>query len=120
MVDENKNDENVIDLRSIESKGKFAINHIDDVEAKELDLENVQSSKKVRIRFDKFVNLLSNYEVDVLLDKFFDQSLIIDTDLLADLANGISDSKPDNTKLYYQLFFVGIVLGGIITWLIFK
>ena len=107
---------------------KSVINHNNGVEKKrgeltavsesDLYLNSVKSSHMVRIRFDKFVTLLSKYDFDDLINKFEDQDLIISTDLLADLAN-VPAPEPDEKKPPY-LFILGIVLGIIVTWVLVK
>lgn len=84
------------------------------------DRENasMKPSDKVKVKFDKFVNLIATHAYQEIFDKHLDDDVIISTDLLTDLANAHED-KEDGKKI--PVFFViGIVLGVIVTWIILK
>lgn len=84
------------------------------------DRENatMKPSDKVKVKFDKFVNLIATHAYQEIFDKHLDEDVIISTDLLADLANA-HEEKEDGKKLP-MYFLVGIVLGVIVTWFILK
>ncbi len=89
------------------------------MEESDLDLSAVSTSRMVKIHFDKFVNLLSKYDYEFLINKFYDQDVIISTDLLADLANVPEAEKEPDKKLLY-LFFGGLSVGIVLMWLLTK
>jgi hypothetical protein len=125
-------DDSVVDLRGQESDNGFKVKEIDEevFEKKNLskiehDIEavDIKSSNLVRIRFDKFLTLLSKYEYEVAISKFFTQEVIISADLLADLANPPEievEEIVEEKKFPLAILLGGIILGIIITWLILK
>ena len=93
----------------------------------EFRLENVshdkaepdfKSSDKVKVRFDKFVNLVATHTYEELFEKYHDEEIIMSTNLLADLANTQEDSE-DGKKMPL-IFVFGILLGVAITWILLK
>jgi hypothetical protein len=84
------------------------------------DRENaaMKPSDKVKVKFDKFVNLIATHAYQEIFDKHLDDDVIISTDLLTDLANAHED-KEDGKKIP-TFFVIGIVLGVIVTWFILK
>lgn len=137
----NKNDdESLIDLRSEkgDEEAEFQVTEIEEeeevlVEApvkpvkkmiaaqeEDLDLNNVRTSTMVKIKFEKFINLLSKYDFETLISMFSDQEIIIGTDLLSDLANPPVDKEEKPSRLPYYLFGIGLVLGIFLTWVLLK
>jgi hypothetical protein len=88
----------------------------------DFSLAALKSTNMVRVRFDKFLTLLSKYDYEVALQKFFMQEIIVTTDLLADLASPpeqeILEEEPK--KFPYFILIGGVLLGVIFTWLILK
>lgn len=82
------------------------------------DREVLHAQDKVRVKFDKFVNLIATHAYQEIFDSHLDEDVIISTDLLADLAN--AHEEKDDTKKVPMFFLVGIVLGVIVTWIILK
>lgn len=72
---------------------------------------------KVKIKFDKFVNLIATHAYEDIFEKHLDEDVIVSTDLLADLANAHEEKENKKTPL---IFVLGIVLGGIIAWILFR
>jgi len=106
-------DESVINLR-------------DDLSEVIIEEENISStdnskealpSSKVKIKFDKFVNLVITHAYDDIVDKYMDEDVVISTDLLADLANSHED---DSDRKLPIMFLMGIVLGIVVTWFLVK
>lgn len=136
-----KNEDGVIDLRSSSSSDEpeFKINRTSDshqsggghlhmqgdavhgVPSTPLsDRENstMHASSKVKVKFDKFVNLIATHAYQEIFDKHLDEDVIISTDLLADLAN--AHEEKDDGKKTPIFIFVGILIGVVITWLVLK
>ena len=76
------------------------------------------ASDKVRIKFDKFVTLVATHTYEDILKKNAGEEVIVSTNLLTDLANAHDEETP--SKKWPLLFAVGIILGTVIGWLIFK
>lgn len=72
---------------------------------------------KVKVKFDKFVNLVASHAYEEIFDKHVDDDIIISTDLLTDLANA-HEEKSD--RKMPMIFLVGIVLGVGLTWLLLR
>lgn len=107
---------------------EFKIGHVDNnpghigkVEATPLsDLEKtaMNSYDKVKVKFDKFVNLIATHAYQDIFDKHIDEDVIISTDLLTDLANA-HEEKEDGKKVPV-VFIVGILLGVVLTYILLK
>ncbi|MBP9771192.1 hypothetical protein KBC97_03445 [Candidatus Gracilibacteria bacterium] len=139
-----KNEDGVIDLRSSSDEPEFKINRTSDASPQSAvghlrmqgdaarnpghsvpatplsDHENatMHASDKVKVKFDKFVNLIATHAYQEIFDKHLDDDVIISTDLLADLAN--AHVEKDDGKKIPTYFLIGIVLGVFVTWLILK
>lgn len=129
-------DDAVVDLRDSSEESSFKVSNLEKKNGSEkneekgfrpVDLESfsmgsMKSTNMVRVRFDKFLTLLSKYEYEAMLAKFTTQEIIITTDLLADLANPPEDSDAvaEEKKFPYWILVGGIVLGVFLSWLIFK
>lgn len=77
-----------------------------------------EPSNQVRVKFDKFVNLVANHAYEDVIDRYRGEEVIISTDLLTDLANTVEDS--DSRKVPLNFLIGGLVIGVIITWIILK
>jgi len=129
----NTGDDDIIDLRK-GSKPEFFIRRADgDVGVNDLNNERAtvsvvsesevssiagSASDMVRVRFDKFVNLIASHVYEDVLDRHVDDDVIISTNLLTDLANAHDDS--DEEKKFPWLFLLGIVFGVAVTWILIK
>jgi hypothetical protein len=119
------NDDDLIDLRKVKEElsdePEFEISQVSHEENKGADLPNVpaeNSSEKIRVRFDKFVNLVASHSYEDIFEKHEDEEIIVSTNLLADLAN--AHEEKDEGKKTPLFFIFGIVLGIAIAWIIFK
>ena len=111
-------------------KIKVKLNKLNQFEEEDTGIENVQTSPisdkeeaelkprdKVKVKFDKFVNLIATHAYEEIIDKHMDQDIIMGTDLLADLASA-TEEKSD--RKIPAIFLFGILLGVIFTWILFK
>ena len=121
-----KPDDDVINLRQ-GSEPEFRIDNVPDdrvagkvetAKVSELEQAASKSYDKVKVKFEKFVNLIATHSYDEIFDKHQDEDVIISTDLLADLANAHED-KGENRKTPV-IFLFGILLGVILTWLLLR
>ncbi len=78
----------------------------------------MHASDKVKVKFDKFVNLIATHAYQEIFDKHLDDDVIISTDLLADLAN--AHVEKDDGKKIPTFIFLGVVIGVVVTWLVLK
>ncbi len=133
-------DDGTINLRGSDSNNdddaEFKIEHIESEEAGSVGVQeeqvigNVEAVSvgaaeeaalnphtKVKVKFDKFVNLVASHAYEEIFDKHVDDDIIISTDLLTDLANA-HEEKSD--RKMPMIFLVGIVLGVGLTWLLLR
>ncbi|MFH1218329.1 MAG: hypothetical protein V1679_00615 [Candidatus Peregrinibacteria bacterium] len=126
-------DDDTIDLRGKEEGGsgdepEFRIGEqiekrhrlVGEVEAvgrDEFESLGKDSQGMVKVKFDKFVNLIATHAYEEVFDKHTDEDVVISTDLLTDLANA-HEEKSD--KKVPMIFIVGIVIGVVLTWVILR
>lgn len=112
-------DDDVINLRKGSNsldEPEFKIEKMPEQELPEVSTANV--SGKVKVKFDKFVNLVATHAYEEIFDKHADEDVIISTDLLADLANSHEDTG--EKKKIPVVFLVGILLGIGVTWILLR
>lgn len=128
-------DEGVIDLRTKDEEPEFRVNRMPEdrepgqrpqqlsgqVSATPLvegEYAAMKPHDKVKVKFDKFVNLIATHAYQEIFDKHLDEDVIISTDLLTDLANA-QEEKSDGKKIP-AFFIVGIMIGVLVTWLLLR
>ena len=102
-----RKDDDIIDLRSEGDDAEFRIDNIEEEEsvagAQGTSVPDASAfaasapHDRVKIKFDKFVNLVVMHASEELLEKHSDEDVVISTDLLADLAN-THEEKSDGKK----------------------
>ncbi|PKL37004.1 hypothetical protein CVV38_03915 [Candidatus Peregrinibacteria bacterium HGW-Peregrinibacteria-1] len=120
-------DEDLIDLRGDNGESfeddagmdsdDFVSGGEDESDDEDLDKSFLKANDKVRVKFDKFVALIMTHDCDQIIDRHMDDEIVMSTDLLADLANCHEER---DEKKGSMLFVVGVVIGVVVTWLIFK
>jgi len=93
------------------------IGNLEAVNVGEVEEAALKPRTKVKVKFDKFVNLVASHAYEEIFDKHIDDDIIISTDLLTDLANA-HEEKSD--RKMPMIFLVGIILGVGLTWLLLK
>lgn len=81
---------------------------------------NLRPNDKVKIKFDKFVNLIATHAYEDIVQKHSDDDVIISTDLLADIANAHDEDEPESGHKVPLIFIIGLVLGVVLAYLLFK
>lgn len=119
---EDDEDDQIIDLRNDENEPEFKIGSVEKCEPERsmagMDIDPAsQASGKVKVKFDKFVNLIATHAYEEIFNKHIDEDVIVSTDLLADLANAQEDKRDKKSSL---LFVIGIVIGAVVVWLLLK
>ena len=115
-------EEGVIDLRSADndfSDAEFQIHDMELEQSKNADVNvrEITAHDRVKVKFDKFVNLIATHAYEEIFDKYNDEDVIVSTDLLADLANAHEDKQMGKTPF---LFLFGILLGIVATYFLMK
>lgn len=124
MLNTDKGEEGVIDLRKglIDSdEPEFVIHRTHNANAmnsSETKAVESEPNDKVKVKFDKFVNLVAMRAYEEILEKHADKDVVISTDLLADLAS--AQEEPASGSKWPLIFVVGILLGVGVAWLIFR
>jgi len=77
-----------------------------------------QPSDQVKVKFDKFVNLIASHDCSDIIDKYMDEDIVVSTDLLTEIANSHQEGGED--KKIPFIFLIGIVLGVVLTWILLK
>lgn len=130
-------DDGTINLRSSDDRdddAEFKIEHIEEdvavVREEEQVIGNVETVSvgeaeetalnphtKVKVKFDKFVNLVASHAYEEVFEKHIDEDVIVSTDLLTDLANAHEEKSDRKMPV---IFLVGIILGVGLTWLLLR
>ncbi len=93
----------------------FVVRHIPKSQVAAVEPEAVSH---VKVRFDKFVQLVASHDFEQILARFGDQEIVIGSNLLTELASAHqSEDSPDQSKLPV-VFVVGLVLGIVVTYLL--
>lgn len=121
-----QNDDSVINLRSeradqaefrIPDRGEERLSSNKEEKSVDIVEEAMQSGDRVKIKFDKFVNLVATHAYEDIVDRHQDDDIIISTDLLADLANAHEET---GDKKVPAMFLLGILLGVLVAWFLIK
>ena len=114
-------EEGTIDLRgsSKEEEAEFRIDHVEADKASSDEVEAVSDAlnTKVKVKFDKFVNLVASHAYEEIFEKYSEEDVIIGTNLLTDLANAHEEKSDKKLPL---MFVGGIILGGILMWFLLR
>ncbi len=120
-------EEGIIDLRSGDSgdsdfsDAEFEIHNMEEVDNFSRDAEpnirEITAHDRVKVKFDKFVNLIATHAYEEIFEKYNDEDVIVSTDLLADLANAHEEKQIGKTHF---LFLFGILLGIVATYFLMK
>ncbi len=100
----------------IEQEEKI-IGNLEAVSVGDAEEAKLNPHTKVKVKFDKFVNLIASHAYEEVFDQHVDEDIIVSTDLLTDLANAHEEKSDRKMPV---IFLVGIVLGVGLTWLLLK
>lgn len=76
------------------------------------------AADKVRVKFDKFIQLVATHTYEDILKANADEDVIISTNLLTDLANAHEDSGVG--KKLPLMLILGIVIGGAVMFFVLR
>lgn len=79
------------------------------------ELKNLNPTSKVKVRIDRFVNLIATHKYEEVIDDHINEEIVISTDLLADLANAHEDHG-ERRFLWY--FLLGLAVGVLLFWIL--
>lgn len=78
-----------------------------------------EPGNKVKVRFDKFVQLVATHDFTSLMKRYEEEDIIVSTNLLTDLANAHEEVEVKSSKVPI-FFIVGIIIGIVATYLIIR
>lgn len=113
-------DSGVIDLRSDNGEADFDVKRVDEEFIDKFgNVEEIaaSSSELVKVKFDKFVNLVANHDFEEVVHRHRSEDLILRADLLTELAN-VTQEKADRKMPW--VFIFGILLGLVLAWIFIK
>lgn len=144
-ISKNINDDNIIDLRKKspskkselkqeqvivedeEDKPEFKISHVEDEQQENREyvspitddeMSALKASDNVKVKFDKFVNLVVSKADADMIEKYMDEDVIVGTNLLTDLASVEKEDK--ESKKVPLMFILGILIGVGIAYILLK
>ena len=83
------------------------------------DAEAAAAGEKVKVNFEKFVQLVATHNFEEVMKKHADEDIILSTNLLTDLASAHEEEPAASRKLPI-IFIVGIIIGVVITYLVIR
>lgn len=78
-----------------------------------------EPSEKVKVKFEKFVQLIAMHNFEEVMKKHAEADIILNTNLLTDLANAHMEEQPSGRRLPI-MFIVGIIIGIVVTYLLLR
>ena len=78
-----------------------------------------EPGEMIKVKFSKFVQLVATHDFEEVLKTYGDENVIVNTNLLTDLANAHEEVEPADRKIH-MFFLIGIILGIVATYLVIK
>lgn len=79
-----------------------------------------EPSEKVRVKFEKFVQLVATHDFEDVMKRHAEEDIILSTNLLTDLANAHEEQEPQSGKKLPIIFIIGIIIGVVLTYLVIR
>jgi len=144
-ISKNVGDDNIIDLRKKspikksepkkdqviveddEDKPDFKISHVEEENEENREyvspvtseeISALKASDNVKVKFDKFVNLVASKVDAEMVEKYMDEDVIVGTNLLTELASAEKEDK--ESKKVPLMFVLGILIGVGIAYILLK
>lgn len=84
---------------------------------KPIDFDTVVPRDTIKVKFGKFVQLVSNHDFGDVIDQHADEEILMSSNLLTELAG--SHDKREERKIPL-VFLVGIAIGVVLTYIFFS
>ena len=101
----------------------FRVNEIQDDREDADSVEEVmmdrEPGEQVRVKFDKFVQLVATHNFEEVLKNHADEDIIMNSNLLMDLASAHEDQEED-PKRQPMLIGIGVIIGVVIAYILLK
>ena len=101
----------------------FRVNEIQDDHEDGDSVEEVmidrEPGEQVRVKFDKFVQLVATHNFEEVLKNHADEDIIMNSNLLMDLASAHEDQEED-PKRQPMLIGIGVIIGVVIAYILLK
>lgn len=98
----------------------FQVNEIsEDEEVEEILVEEREPGEQVKVKFDKFVQLVATHNFEEVLKNHSNEDIIMNSNLLMDLASAHEDETEDPKK-QPMLIGVGVVIGVVVAYVLIQ
>lgn len=74
----------------------------------------------VKVKFGKFMQLIASHNFEEVLRNHEEDDIIVSSNLLTDLASAHEEENPDSSRKLPLILLIGIIVGIIITYLVFQ
>jgi len=101
--------------KSVEDEVEEALASIDDASGKNAVISDVTPRDVVKVKFVKFVQLVSSRDCSDVVDANLDEDVVISSNLLTELA-GAHDEREE--KKIPLVFLVGLAIGVVLTYIL--
>lgn len=86
-------------------------------EVEEIIVEEREPGEQVKVKFDKFVQLVATHNFEEVLKEHANEDIIMNSNLLMDLASAHEDDEPEDPKRQPMLIGVGVVIGIVLAYI---
>lgn len=83
-----------------------------------VEMEEREPGELVRVKFDKFVQLVATHNFEEVLKNHADEDIVMNTNLLMDLASAHEDV--DDSKKQSMMVGVGVLIGLVVAFFLLK
>ncbi len=101
--------------KSVESEVEEALASIDSAQEKEQNIADVEPRDFVKVKFAKFVQLVTSRDCSDVVDANIDEDVVMSSNLLTELA-GAHDEREE--KKIPLVFLVGLAIGVVLTYIL--
>ncbi len=100
-------------------QAEFSVKSLVNNQEKSVGVSQPEPSDKIRVKFDKFVQLVATHDFGGVLKKYGDEDVVISSNLLTDLASAHEEVETHPTKIPIWIIS-GIIIGIILTYIILR
>lgn len=95
-------------------KTTFEVSHLSETETKH------EPSDKVKVKFEKFVQLVATHDFEEVMKKHAESDIILNSNLLTDLASAHQEEEQKRDPKLPIFLVIGVIIGVVITYLILR
>lgn len=98
---------------------EFSVKSLTNGQEKMAPTTQQEPSDKIKVKFEKFVQLVATHDFGGVLKKYGDEDIVISSNLLTDLASAHEEVETHPTKIPVWIIS-GVIIGIIITYIILR